>query len=103
MKYISTTWLTVLACAAGWTTFFSFFNTPGIRGYRNLGLLACYVLGFVMLAVLPWRTALSTWLLLGAATGSFYFAYECSAFLKVKDKTEAPRPSFGTIINGLYL
>lgn len=102
IDYISIKWLIILVCGAGWTTFFSFFNTPGVRGYRNLGILGCYILGIIMMAALPWRIALATWTFVGVASGLLYVLYDSYAFLAAKDKTEASRPRLSTIVHGLF-
>ena len=102
MEYISVKWLVLLACVVSWTTFFSFFNTPGIRGYRNLGILGSYILAPVMFVSLGWKSALATWVLVGGVSGIFYFTYEAFSYLKAKDKSEATRPKLVTIFNGLF-
>jgi hypothetical protein len=103
MEYFSIRWLAILGAAAAWTTFFSLFNTPGIRGYRNLGILACFVLAFVMLFFVPFRSALVTWASIGWLSGMLYSAYEWWSYFSTKDKSEATRPSVSTIFNGLLL
>ena len=100
---ISTKWLTILACAAGWTTFFSFFNKPSIRGFRNLGWLACFVIGLVMLFALPWRSALVTWGSIGAASGLLYYCYGLYSRLTAKPEEEVAWPSLTTILHGLLV
>src|ERR671922_675395 len=61
VEWISVKWLLILACASIWTIYFSMFNTPRVRGWRNLGWLACFIIGAIMLFVLPWGSALLTW------------------------------------------
>ena len=73
---IDKAWLAYLAIPAGWTIFFSFFNTPGIRGWRNLGWIGCYILGLVMLWAIGWRSGGATWLAVGLATGFLYYLYQ---------------------------
>ena len=103
MDLISGKWLLVLGCAAAWSIFFSMFNSPGVRGWRNLGLLACYVLGAVMVFVLPWRVSLGTWGVAGISSGLLYFGYEVFAFIREADRSQASRPSPMTIVHGLAL
>lgn len=103
MEFIDTSWLLVLGGAAAWTIFFSMFSAPGVRGWRNLGWVACFVLGAVMLVVLPWRAALSTWAAAGIFSGLLYFAYELFIFIRLTDKTEMEKPNPVTIIHGLAL
>ncbi len=103
MSFISLRWLIILLCAAGWTTFFSMFNTPGIRGYRNFGMLACFVIGPIMLFALPWKVAVATWCLIGAASGVLYFFWELYVHWNAKAEEQVPWPGPSTILNGLYL
>lgn len=101
MKLVNLEWLAILGVAAAWTIFFSCFNRPGIRGWRNLGWLACYIAGLVMLFVLPWRSSLATWAIPGLGSGLLYFAYELFGYLRERNADAKPRP--GTIFNGLLL
>src|SRR5690606_5467282 len=72
-NFISISWLLILAGGTLWTTFFSLFNTPSIRGWRNLGWLACYLIGLAMFVSVPWRIALATWALAGIVSGLVYY------------------------------
>ena len=54
-------WLIYLLVASGWTTFFSMFNTPGIRGWRNIGFLATYITGIAMFFRISVLSAAGTW------------------------------------------
>ena len=94
-------WLAILSGAAVWTIFFSMFNAPGIRGWRNLGWLACYITGLGMAFALPWRSSLATWVILGLSSGLFYFAYECYGYLR--SRTPDAKPRLTTIVHGLFL
>ncbi|WP_165074578.1 hypothetical protein [Paludisphaera rhizosphaerae] len=102
MELISIYWLAILMIAAGWTTFFSLFSGP-IRGWRNFGLLACFAIGFIMLFVLPWRSALATWGVVGAASGLLYFLYELYSRLTSKPEDEVQWPRLTTVVHGLFL
>jgi len=93
MDVINLKWLAILGGAAAWTIFFSLFNAPGIRGWRNLGWLACYLVGLVMAIVLPWRSSLTTWLILGLGSGLLYFAYELFGYLH--SRTPDAKGAFG--------
>ena len=73
---ISQTFSIALAAAALWAIGFSMFNSPSIRGYRNLGILACYVIGLVMLSSVSWSVAGCTWLVFGLAGGLAYVGYD---------------------------
>ena len=99
MEFFSLKWLAILGAAAAWTIFFSCFNAPGIRGWRNLGWLACYVAGVVMFFFLPWRAALGTWALIGIASGLVYFGHELLGYLRSREADARPNPR--TIANGL--
>ena len=101
MELVNLKWLAILGAAAAWTTFFSLFNKPGIRGWRNLGWPGCYVIAVVMLFVLPWRSSLATWSLLGIGSGLLYFAYEVFGYVRAADDKTKPR--IATILNGLFL
>lgn len=100
MDLISGKWLLFLGCAAAWSTVFSLFNPP-VRGWRNLGVLAGYVLGLAMAFALPWRMALTTWATAGVASGLLYFAYEGLAYARAVDRTRAVRPSPAALLHGL--
>ena len=100
---INLKWLLALAAAAGFTTFFSLFNNPGIRGWRNLGFLACFVIGIAMAAMIPLISALVTWGVAVIFSGLAYYAFELIVFLKHRSNADAERPSITTIIHGLFL
>ena len=103
MEFIDISWLVKFGIASAWTIFFSMFNTPGIRGWRNLGWLACFVLGAVMAFMVPWRVALATWATAGVFSGLVYFVYELLAFVKTKDKSSAAKPSPAALVHGLLM
>lgn len=103
MDLISGKWLLLLGCAATWSVLFSMFDAPQVRGWRNLGLLACYVLGAVMAFVLPWPVALATWGLVGISSGLLYVAYELFAFVMSADRSQASRPNPMVVVHGLVL
>lgn len=65
---LAITLLASLAC----TVLFSLSATPGIRGYRNLGILACYLGPFVFLFLANWKVVLVTWMFFGVAGGLIY-------------------------------
>jgi hypothetical protein len=98
--HISTRYLIYFLIATGWTTLFSMSNTPGIRGYRNLGILAAYILLIVMLIRVPFTSALVTWCTLGVSGGLVYIAYELLVRIRASEKEEKPRVSFGHVIYG---
>lgn len=103
MDLISIKWLTILAGAATWTTLFSVFNAPRIRGWRNLGLLACFMLGMAMCFILPWRSALATWGVAGVFSGLVYFGYETFVYLRTSAKAAVAKPTITSIVHGLFV
>lgn len=68
-------WALALLSALGWTTAFSLLQPP-VRGLRNLGILASYLLGLAMAVRAPWREAAVVWTAFGLAGGIAYVAYE---------------------------
>lgn len=103
MNLINVTWLLILASGAIWTTFFSLFNPPSIRGWRNLGWLACYILGLAMFVAVPWRIALATWALAGIVSALVYYCYGLYARWTSKPEDEVPWPAPMTIVHGLFI
>ncbi len=98
--HISIHYLIYFLIAVGWTTLFSMSNTPGIRGYRNLGILACYILLIVMLFRVPFTSALVTWCILGVGGGLVYIAYELLVRARASQSEKKPKVSFGHVIFG---
>jgi len=103
MELINAKWLLILGVASAWTIFFSMFCTPGIRGWRNLGWIACFVLGIVMFCVLSWRSALVTWGVAGIFSGLVYFGYECLSYFKAEHSSENSKPRLRVIIHALLV
>jgi hypothetical protein len=95
---IDTKWLLYLAVPATWTIVFSMFNTPGVRGWRNLGWPACYIVGVAMLWSLGWRRAGATWLIIGFATGLLYYLYQ--AWSSRQEADPAAKARLSTILHG---
>jgi hypothetical protein len=91
----------VLTGTAISTTIFSMFNTPRVRVWRNLGILASFLAGLVMAVRLPWASALATWASLGLPAGVLYFAHELFASRSGGGGTETPGPRATTIAHGL--
>jgi sugar phosphate permease len=98
--HISIRYLIYFLIAVGWTTLFSMSNTRGIRGYRNCGILACYILLIVMLFRVPFTSALVTWCILGVGGGLVYIAYEMLARVRASESEKKPKVSFGHVIYG---
>lgn len=76
-------------------------SAPGIRGWRNLGWPACYIVGLVMLWSIGWRRAGATWLSVGLATGLAYFLYQ--AWSLSRDPEPTIRVEWSTILQGAFL
>ena len=74
----------LLLIATGWTTFFSMTHKQPVRGLRNLGLLACYILAIVMLIRLPFVTALTTWCAFGIVAAIIYNFYDLVVYARSK-------------------
>ena len=78
--------------------FFSLFNTPGVRGWRNLGWPTCYLVGVAMFWSIGWRRAGATWLSVGLATGLLYYLYQ--AWSPMRDKDPDAKAQLSTIVHG---
>jgi len=101
-QYIHVPFAVALLLAVGWTTLFSFSNTPGIRGFRNLGILACYVLVLVFLFVAGWRAALVTWAVFGILGGVIYICWEILQRLRTAAGQQKPAVSLSPLVHGLF-
>jgi hypothetical protein len=99
---IEKTWLMYLAIPATWTILFSMSNTPGIRGWRNLGILACYVVGIVMLLTVGWRRSGATWSVVGVATGLLYYLYDLWGSWGDAEQ-QGGRARLATVLHGLFI
>ena len=97
---IDTNWLAYLAVPAVWTIFFSMFNTPSIRGWRNLGWPTCYIVGLAMFWSIGWRRAGATWLSVGLISGLLYYLYEVWSSRREADP--AARAQLRTILHGAF-
>jgi hypothetical protein len=110
-----TLWVVALAATALWTTLFSLASAPGVRGWRNLGLLASYLVGVAMFVALPLLAAALTWAAFGLAGGAFYYAHEWILYRRTRATIDtapltAPRPpnpparpAAMAILHGLFL
>jgi len=74
----------LLLIATLWTTFFSMSQKRWVRGYRNLGILASYILSIVMLIRLPFVTALTTWCAFGVVAAVIYNFYDLVVYARNK-------------------
>ncbi|MFC0682940.1 hypothetical protein ACFFGH_34360 [Lysobacter korlensis] len=96
-------WLCLLAASAGWSSFFSLFQRPHVRGWRNLGLLAGFLLGIAMLVALPWRQALATWAVAAVSGGALYIVYELVAYVRMPAKAPDARPRLGHLVHAFFV
>jgi hypothetical protein len=101
-QYIHVPFAVALLLAVGWTTLFSFSNTPGIRGFRNLGILACYVLVLLFSFVAGWRPALVTWVVFGVLGGAIYVCWEILQRLRTAAGEQKPAVSLSPLVHGLF-
>ncbi len=91
----------VLAAALLWTTLFSMTNQFPMRGLRNLGILACYIIGLIMFFVAGFKNALATWVLFGFIGGAMYFFHDLIVRAKTTDGEEKPKISLGHFVFAL--
>jgi hypothetical protein len=101
-QYIHIPFAIALLLAVCWTTLFSFSSTPGIRGYRNLGILASYVLFLAFLFAAGWKPVLITWAMFGILGGALYICWEVIQGLRTPAEEEKPAISFSPLIHGLF-
>jgi len=101
-QYLHAPFTTALLIAVGWTTLFSLANRPGIRGYRNLGILASYVLLLVFLFVAGWRAALTTWAAFGVGGGMIYIGWEILQRGRTPAGEQKPRVGLSPLVHGLF-
>lgn len=91
-----------LVVAVAWTTLFSMTIKQPVRGFRNIGILASYVLLVVMLFRLPIISALVTWIIFGICGGLMYFVYDLFSWARTKEASAEPRgPRVAVLLHGL--
>jgi hypothetical protein len=100
-QYIHVPFAISLLIAVGWTTVFSCTNKPAIRGFRNLGILASYLLALVFLFVVGWRAALVTWAVFGVGGGLIYICWEILQRFRTAVGEDKPGVSFSPLVHGL--
>ncbi len=101
-QYINIPFAIALLIAVAWTTLFSLTNKPGIRGFRNLGILGSYILMFVFLFVAGWRAALVTWAMFGVLGGVMYVCWEILQRLRTAAGEKKPAVSVSPLVHGLF-
>jgi hypothetical protein len=100
-QYISLPFVVALSIALVWTTLFSLTTKPGVRGLRNLGILAAYILPLVFLFVAGWLSALMTWAVFGVAGGLLYILWEVLQRVRTPAGAEKPPVSPSHLVAGL--
>ena len=101
-RYIHIPFAIALLIALAWTTLFSLTNKPGIRGFRNLGILGSYILALVFLFVAGWRAALVTWAALGVLGGVIYVCWEILQRLRTAPGEKKPAVSLSPLVHALF-
>ena len=89
-----------LLISLAWTVLFSIFNKPSIRGFRNLGILATYILFIIFFFLMNWKVLLVTWACFGICGGLIYILYELIQNIKSQEKSF--QVHFEHIIYGLF-
>ena len=87
-----------LLASLGWAVLFSMSNTAGVRGYRNLGILAAYVCFVVFLFRASWRDVTFTWLVFAVAGGLSYTAWEILQRVRTPHGVEKPKVGFAHVV-----
>ena len=100
-NYFSIPFAIALLLAVGWTTLFSMSNKRGIRGFRNFGILASYLLPPLFLVISGWQQTLVTWAVFGVAGGMIYIGWELIERFRTPSGEEKPRISLSHLIYGL--
>jgi len=75
-------------------------NKFPVRGLRNLGILACYIIGIWMFFVAGFKAAAATWVMFGLIGGALYFMHDLVVRAKAKPEEEKPSISLGHFIFG---
>lgn len=99
---ISVNFSVALAIAFAWTIVFSMTNKFPVRGLRNLGILACYIIGISMFFAVGFKTAGTTWVMFGLVGGGLYFIYNLIVWAKANAGEAKPRISIGHFIYGQF-
>lgn len=97
---ISAKWAVGLAFCMLWTIAFSLTNNIPIRNFRNLGILACYIVGVVMFFKIGFKKGLATWVLFGLVSGLLYIGYEIVVRVKATSTAEKPSVSLSHLALG---
>ena len=100
-EYFDVPFAIALLIAVASTTACSLANSWQVRSWRNLGILACYVLALVFLFVAGWRAALGTWTVFGLAGGLIYFVWDVFQWLRTASGADKPEVQLSTIPLGL--
>lgn len=90
-----------LLLAVGWTILFSMTIKQPVRGLRNFGILACYILAVIMVIRLPFVTALATWCVFGLAGAVTYIAYQLVSYARDRSVDRKLNVTASTFTDGL--
>ncbi len=101
-QYIHGPLAVALLIAVSWATVFSLTNKAFLRGFRNLGILACYLLAIVFMLWSGWRAALVTWALFGLAGGAIYISWEVLEMFRPASGGQKPGIRLSTLFDGLF-
>jgi hypothetical protein len=101
-RYIHVPFAIALLIAVTWTTLFSLTNKPGIRGFRNLGILGSYIFLLVFLPVAGSSAALVTWATFGVLGGVIYVCWEILERLRTVAGDEKRAVSLAPLVHGLF-
>ena len=75
---------------------------PHIRGWRNLTMLGCYVVGMVSFFVVDFWIAVGVWIGLGFLAGAGYILYEFWAAHRHPDPEAPPRLDLLHLVYGPF-
>lgn len=86
-----------------WTSLFSLSSTPGVRGYRNLGILATYLALIVSLFCTRWKDVALTWIVFAVAGGVIYTMWEVLQRVRTPKGQEKPEVGLSHIFPAIVM
>lgn len=90
--HVDVMWAIVLFGILLWTTVTIVLNAALRRGMGTMGMLLSYAVLAWMLYDLPWRDAITTWMVFAIIGGCVTFVYELWARRRFTGRGRAPRP-----------
>jgi len=87
-----------LGIALVWTTAFSMTNRFPLRGYRNLGLLACYVSPLIFIFINGLSSVAITWFVFAIAGALVYTTWEVFQNSRASIPEEKSKVGFGSFL-----